>query len=180
MVLGSLVGHSLGYRWAVSDVHERTELLDASGHGYLAYTSLVVAVALTLVGAALFSRARAAARGHRWSAAPPWLFALLPPITFAVQEYAERLYSGDVALSGADGRAVLIGLLLQVPIALVALSLAWALARTADAVGRALAESPGDRIADFLLPRTAQSLSRPRLSIAARGWSERGPPTRRF
>ncbi len=37
-VIGSLAGHSVGYRAAVPDLQERTQVLAASGHGYLDLT----------------------------------------------------------------------------------------------------------------------------------------------
>jgi hypothetical protein len=174
LVIGLLAGHSLGYRLAVPDPHARAHFLDTSGHGYLAYAPLVVAVGLSLVLAAFVAHVRAAVRQERM-APPPWLFALLPPLAFLVQEYAERAIHSDVGLATALEPAVVTGLLLQLPIALIAMTVARALTRLAEVVGRTLAEPPRIRPVSFLLPCfTVDSL--PRVQIAGRGWSPRGPP----
>ena len=176
LVLGLLAGHSLGYRWTIPDAHERAHMLEASGHGYLEYAPLVVSVALTVAFVALAARVLAVVRA-RPCGVPPWLFALLAPLAFVVQEYVERWrHSGDVAWPALLEPPVLAGLLVQLPVALVVLAIARALSRLADAFGRALGAEPPGRLANQLIwsPRGAMALVAP--SVAARGWSERGPP----
>lgn len=177
LVLSLLVGHSLGYRWAVADPDARAHLLEDSGHGYFAYAPLLLAIGLTLIAASLIGRIRAAVKGDRKGASPPWLFALLPPVAFVVQELTERLlHSGHVHAGTLTEPAVLIGLVLQLPLAVIALGLAWLLAQAADELGRAFAVKPRDRLAAVALCRPAEDLLLPALAVSSQGWSERGPP----
>jgi hypothetical protein len=177
LVLSLLVGHSLGYRWAVADPHARAHLLEESGHGYFTYAPLVIAVGLTLIAAALAARIRAAARGDRMGGSPPWLFGLLPPIAFVVQELAERiLHSGHVHPGTLAEPAVLIGLVLQLPLAVIALGLAWLLAQAADQLGQAMAERPRNRLAGLSLSSPAEDPLLPAFAVSSQGWSQRGPP----
>jgi hypothetical protein len=177
LVLNLLVGHSLGYRWAVADPHARAHLLEESGHEYFSYAPLVIAVGLTLIAAALAARIRAVARGDRMGGSPPWLFALLPPVAFVVQEVTERLIHSDHVHAGTLAEpAVLIGLMLQLPLAVIALGLAWLLAQAADQLGQAIAERPRNRLARIALPRPAEDPLLPAFAVATQGWSQRGPP----
>jgi hypothetical protein len=178
LVVGLLAGHSLGYRLAVADARERAHVLDASGHGYLAYAPLAIALGLSLALLAFVARVRAVVRGQRSAAsAPPWVFALLPPLAFIVQEYGERaLHQGALAWGTVLEPAVLSGLALQVPFALIALAVARALARLAEVVGRALGTQPRTRITSLLLSQPFALELPPSVRVAARGWSERGPP----
>lgn len=181
LVLSLLAGHSLGYRWAVADPHSRAHLLQDSGHGYFAYAPLLIAVGLTLIAAALAARIRAAARGDRMGGSPPWLFALLPPIAFVVQELVERLlHSGQVHVGTLTEPAVLIGLVLQLPLAVIALGLAWLLAQAADQLGYTLAERPRNRLAGMALSRPADDPLLPAFAVSTQGWSQRGPPFHSF
>jgi hypothetical protein len=181
LVIGLLAGHSLGYRLAVADAHERAHLLEESGHGYLAYAPLVVAVGLSLVVVAFAARVRAFVRGDQVREAPPWLFALLPPLAFLAQEYVERaLHTHGFTWASALEPAVLTGLVLQIPIALIALAVARALARLAKVVARALGDARRARIASLLLPGSYELEPLPSARVAGRGWSERGPPARSF
>jgi hypothetical protein len=177
LTMGLLAGHSLGYRWAVADPHARAHLLQESGHSYFDYVPLVLAIGLTLIAAALVSRGRAAALGDPESASPPWLFGLLAPIAFLVQELLERLiHAGQVHPSTLMEPAVLIGLALQLPLALIALLLASLLAQAADVVGETLADGSQPCLTQPSLPvlRASDVLAAQRVST--RGWSERGPP----
>jgi hypothetical protein len=178
LVIGLLAGHAAGYRWALPDPHQRAHALEESGHAYSAYVPIVVAVALTLVAAALIVRIRAVVRGEqRGLAPPPWLLALLPPAAFLFQEFLERwLSTGHVHLATLWAPAVLIGLQLQIPFALLALAVARLLSRAADAIGRAIAAGlePVRVGLSLLVPAGVGALSPAR--TASRGWSERGPP----
>jgi hypothetical protein len=177
LVLSLLAGHSLGYRWAIADPDARAHLLEDSGHGYFTYAPLVLAVGLTLIAASLIARIRAAVKDERKGASPPWLFALLPPVAFVVQELTERLlHSGHVYAGALTQPAVLIGLALQLPLAVIALGLAWVLAQAADELGRVLAETPRDRLAAVAPWRPGEELLLPALAVSSQGWSERGPP----
>lgn len=177
LAVGVLSGHSLAYWLAVSDAHERVHVLDASGHAYLEHAPLAVAVCLTLAAASLVSRVLAVARGAGRQATPAWVFAALPPLAFLSQEYLERLvHAGGVSWATALQPPVLIGLALQLPIALAALSVARALAALADVLGRTLAAEPLQLVVSPLLPCRAPVDAPFLRTVAGRGWSERGPP----
>lgn len=177
LVIGLLAGHAAGYRWAFPDAHERAHALAESGHAYSRYVPILVAVALTLIAAAVVSRVRLALGGNQCAETPPWLLAALPPLAFLIQEYLERwLNGGHAGLSTLWEPPVLVGLQLQIPFALLALSLARILARAADALGRALASEPQQARVD---PTVAWPAAEPSLAaarIAGRGWTDRGPP----
>jgi hypothetical protein len=177
LVIGLLAGHAAGYRWTFPDEHQRAHALAESGHAYSSYVPILVAVALTLVAAAMVSRIRLALGGNHRATTPPWLLAALPPLAFLFQEYLERwLNGGHLEFATLWEPPVLIGLQLQIPFAIVALSLARILARAADAIGRALAPEPRQ----IPLESTpAWPAAEPRLAatrIAGRGWTDRGPP----
>jgi hypothetical protein len=180
LATGVVVGHTLGYRWAVSDPHARAHLLQDTGHGYFAYLPLLLGVGVTLVLASLVARFRAAARGEGGTGSPPWLVATLPPVAFLAQELVERLlHTGHVHVSALGEPAVLIGLALQLPLALIALGLARLLGDVADAIGAALAHHLPPRLS--LVPAWVVVASSPvRCSVATRGWTERGPPSHSF
>jgi hypothetical protein len=143
---------------------------------YLSYlpTSLVLCLALALPLAA------GAAVGGRWrgtSVRSLWLFGLVPVFGF-VGHSAEPFVVGDGAATqlGPLVPVALVGLLIQIPFALVAVGLARRILWLAESLARALAG-----------PRTASNVvepeSRPRLrSRHIRAFSldlsasERGPP----
>ncbi len=179
LAAGLLAGHALAYRLAIPDGDARAHALAHSGHGYLAYAPAALAVCLTLVLAALALRARAAFRGEsRPRSAPPAIVAMLPPAAFVLQEYLERVvHSGHLAWTVALAPTFLLGLALQLPVALAALVVAQILDWLAHAVGVALA---GERPRFALLPPALQPVavpSRPRVGILARGYGERAPPS---
>ena len=121
---------------------------------------------------------RSAARGSRSTSSPPWLVALVPPVAFLAQEVLERvLHTGHLHASALLQPAVLIGLALQLPIALIVLGLVWLLAEGADAVGRALGTRPPTRLAEIVFFAPAERAVVPVRAVASRGWSERGPPS---
>lgn len=179
LAVGVLTGHSLAYALTVFAPHERAHVLEESGHAYLHHATLLVAVCFSLAAAAFVSRALAVARGRRNRPVPAPVFAVLPPVAFLAQEYLERLlHSGELAWATALQPAVLVGLVLQIPIALATLALARTLAELADSVGRSFAQEPPKRLVTplFLVP---VSVDAPLLrSVDSRGWTERGPPAR--
>jgi hypothetical protein len=177
LVIGLLAGHAAGYRWTFPDAHQRAHALAESGHAYSRYVPILVAVALTLIAAVVVSRVRLALRGNHGAATPPWLLVALPPPAFLIQEYVERwLNGGHAGLATLWEPPVLIGLQLQIPFALLALSLARILARAADALGRALAPEPQQPPVEPTIAGPAVEPSLAAARVAGRGWTDRGPP----
>jgi len=176
MLCGLLAGHALGYRLAIADPHARADALAHSGHGYFGYAPFALAVCLGVLLAALVLQGLTGFRGEwRRPAASP-LILLLPPLAFVVQEFVERLiHTGHVPWMTAFEPAFLLGLALQLPLALAALLLAWALDSAARAVGRALATSPRPIFPAFVTVPVRVTAA-PRPAGLARGYGERAPP----
>lgn len=176
MLVGLVAGHVLGYRLAIGDSHARADALAHSGHGYFVYVPFALSICLGVLLAGLVVQAISGFHGepHRPAISP--VLVLLPPVAFVTQELAERLlHSGHLSWTTVLQPAFLIGLALQLPFALAALLLAWALGLTARAVGSALASAP--RLAfGAPLPVPVCVSSAPRPAGLARGYGERAPP----
>jgi hypothetical protein len=176
MLGGLLAGHALGYRLAIADPHARADALAHSGHGYLGYAPFALAVCLGVLLAALVLQGLTGFRGEQRRPAASPLIVLLPPLAFVVQEFLERLiHAGHVPWTTAFEPAFLFGLAFQLPFALAALLLAWALDSAARAVGRALAAMP-QPIFPALAPIPVRVAAAPRPTGLARGYGERAPP----
>lgn len=129
MTVGGVVAHAAAYRLVAPEMH---------GHhhgGGLAHLRFCVALCATVVLLAL-AASFAARLGSIRSLGPPlWLFALLPPVGFAVQEHLERLFhTGSVPYAASLETVFLVGIVLQLPFALTAYLAARALVRLAFAV----------------------------------------------
>src|SRR5207247_2567393 len=178
MVAGLYAGHALGYRLAIPDAHARAHALANSGHSYFGYLPLTLTVCLGILIAALALRALAAFRGEpsRPAASPAMI--LLPPLAFVVQEYVERIaYTGHVSWTVAFEPSFLLGLACQLPFALAALLIAWALDSAAHAVGRALASGLARGLVPALVPVPVRTSAIRRPVGLARGYGERAPPS---
>jgi hypothetical protein len=170
---GGLAAHSVAYRVAERHDERRARMLEDTGHGYLDPALLgTLCVALIVVG----FTGRVLASAGRTDRPPLWLFALAPPLGFALQEHAERALHHDTLLLAVLEPTFLAGLLLQLPFALAALLAARALLAAADAVARNIGSPPRPRLgpdASLALPGTYRIPSSPTL-IGARG--QRAPP----
>jgi len=87
VLLGTQAAHALAYGLVYPQA--RVQVLRATGHGYLAYAPLALALAGAVALAALCVAAVDAARGRPARKLPAWAFALLPPAMFVVQEVLE-------------------------------------------------------------------------------------------
>jgi hypothetical protein len=159
---GCLAAHFAAYALATPTAHAH------ASHGYLGHLPLVGGAALAVVLAAAL---RQAVRGRRGTRPSPWLFALLPPLAFALQEHAERL--AQPALVVAEP-TFLLGLALQLPFAALAWLLARAILRVADALGALIAPPPRPR--GFAPLRLAAAWVAPLHPVLTAAISERGPP----
>jgi hypothetical protein len=114
---GVLVGHALAYRLASAPTDPF--------HEYLAHAPQVLLL-LALSGLAL------AATGPARGAPSAWVFAVIGPATFVAQEHVERIVHGGGVPMLVTTPVFVVGLALQIPVAL----LAWAVAhRLLAAVG---------------------------------------------
>jgi hypothetical protein len=112
---GVLVAHAGAYRL--------TSTPTDPFHEYLAHAPQVLLL-LTLSGLAL------AGFGSKRDAPPAWIFPVVAVATFVAQEHVERLVHGGGVPILVTTPVFLVGLALQIPVALVA----WALARRLLAV----------------------------------------------
>lgn len=162
---GSLLAHALAYR-----------LVDGAAYPHIHdYLSSAPAVLSILLGLSLAGLAIAVRHSEPGLRAPISVFALAPLFAFAVQEHLERAVHAQPTARTALELTFAVGLVLQLPFALLAYVAARILFRTVEVVARLLA-------ARHTRPRPA-SLARPgfRLSLLrppalARGFSSRGPP----
>jgi len=176
MFAGLIAGHLLAYRLVYSDAHARADALARSGHAYFGYVPLALTVSLGVLLAGLVLQTAAGFRGvpHRPLASP--LIVLLPPIAFVVQEFAERFaHTGQMPWMLVVQPAFLLGIAFQLPFALAALLIAWALDTAARAVGRAFRDLPAPEFQGFF-PQPARVVAVPRAAGLARGYGERAPP----
>ena len=179
MGVGGVLAHLLAYRLAVPDPGARGEMLAHTGHGGASgHWQLCFAVcgSIALVGilASLVDRLR----GGGPLRVPLWVFALVPPVGFAVQEHLERLLNGGaLAHLTAIEPVFLIGIVLQLPFALLAYLAARALLVLAVALVETLRpRRRGPLIShDLVLARPPERRTPP-ASVLARGYGQRAPP----
>jgi hypothetical protein len=181
MVVGSQVAHVFAYRWVYPNAHVRLSELVATGHEYMGSPSYAPTL-LGFVFAAEFVAAGfvlvGTVRRSRQRAVPAWAFALLPMLGFTLQEFLERWMAG----SPFPWWMVLqptyrVGLLLQLPFALIAYLLARLLLRAADRVGRILRGAVArPSLVSLSLRWGVLEICRPRRGALAGGHSGRGPP----
>ncbi len=185
MVAGSQVAHVFAFRLVYPQAQVRLAALLATGHGYMvgypAFLPLLFGVlGGTLLLGFVWGVGCDLCRGGGDAAVPAWAFGLLPPLGFAIQEFLERWFMGvsfpwQVVLEPTFR----VGLLLQLPFALVAYLVARLLLRVAEHVGRVLGRR---RERGVRRPRGVGALAPcgllfvPRLPVLAAGHAERGPP----
>ena len=177
MGAGSQVAHLFAYRLVYPESRVRLHELLMTGHGYFGYMPLLIGFAAALELAAFASILVGNVRRRRYPAVPPWAFALLPPLGFVLQELTERWLAGaSFPWWIVEQPTFRIGLLLQLPFAVVAYVLARVLLGVAERVGRALG---GDEPAPIEAPSPGWPVFRfwlPRLAPLAGGHASRGPP----
>lgn len=180
MFAGLIAGHLLAYRLAYSDTHARADALARSGHAYFGLVPLALWVSLGVLLAGLALQTAAGFRGESRRPLSSPLIVLLPPIAFVTQEFVERiLHTGQVPWTVVVQPAFLLGLAFQLPFALAALLIAWALDSAARAIGRALRELPQPAF-QICVPEPVRVVAVPRTVGLARGYGERAPPFARW
>lgn len=176
-----LGAHCLAY-WLVAPGAEGHMGLHADhGHAWLGYTPALAVWGLTLVLAGVMLCAGEGMRGGRPSRPPVRLFALLPPVAFAVQEHLERLVgSGSIPYDLVVEPTFLVGLALQLPFAIAALLLTRALYALGFRLGRVLAAKLGFgqalRHGPPALVRLPASATLVTPAVLALGHGQRAPP----
>ncbi len=178
MAAGSLAAHSLSYLFvsarAAEGTGEASERASRGGGSYLVlFLGILAATAVVAMGARLLlSRRR-----QRGNVVSPWLFFVLPPLAFALQEFAERLLRAEAfPFQAALEPRFLFGLLLQLPFGLLALLLARTLLRVVERLVRALARARRPGLAAAASWSLRQPFDLPRIPALALGYQQRGPP----
>jgi hypothetical protein len=172
---GAQLAHECAYRLAAPDAHQREALLRSTGHGYLAYVPVGTAVLALLLFAGLVAAGEAGRRGRAVRPPARWPFALLPFLIFATQEHLETAVHSGGFQSVVHERTFLLGMALQLPVAVLAYGVARLLLRVAQTLGHALAPPP----AFSMRPTQAWTLDSPGLPrqlVFVRGRPARGPP----
>jgi hypothetical protein len=183
MLAGTEVAHFASFRIVYPNALERSQALQQSGHSYSSWLPLLGGIALAVLICSVVLHARDARNGLGELVAPTSLgrFAALPPLAFALQEHLEALiHTGSIAGVTIEP-TFLIGLLLQLPFALVAYLLARLLSRAAERVGRALsARAPYPAPPSESLSWFAVTVWPLRAAVLADGHAGRGPPVARL
>ena len=178
-VVGSQVGHALAYRLVTPDGAERAHELAATGHSYLAYAPLALAIGTVIVVLGLGVELRHVMTGGRVSRPSALSFAVLAPAIFVLQEHFERLlHDGAFPWSAVAEPTFVAGLLLQLPFAVAAYLVARLLLRVVRSVGRLLA-GPPPRALVSMVRRPASHVGVPCVAALALGYGSRGPPVPR-
>jgi hypothetical protein len=156
--------------------NEAAERFHAATHGFPWASLAGVVAALLLVGVVYHSISRVARRPSRTLGAAA--FFALPLLAFVAQEIAERATHTEGGVGGAALVGILVGLLLQVPLGLVAFIVAWVVLAVADRVVRLLREQPRRRLRRpaAMLRALHDQTARCRLTLLAFGHPQRGPP----
>jgi len=178
VLAGSQLAHVVAYRWVYPSSHVRLHALLSTGHGYMDQLPLVFGIGAGIAIVSLVAAVVDAARGRSLHGLPAWAFALLPVLTFVVQEILERsLHTGAFVWQAVESPTFLPGLVLQLPFAAIAFLVARLLLRSAKTVGRLIGSLRGcvtRRAPDLLRLPFVVRLPRPApLAASAAG---RAPP----
>jgi hypothetical protein len=177
MLAGTEAAHALAYRIVYPQAAMRVQVLAATGHGYASWLTLAAGIGGAIVFIGFLTGAAGAARRQAPRPVPAWAFGLLPLVGFTLQELTERwLVVGGFPWWMVEQPTFRVGLLLQLPFALLAYGVALLLMRAARRLGFAfVAQRPC-----FVFPSLP---ARPRLDVAAAvpsglagGHAGRGPP----
>jgi hypothetical protein len=176
-VIGTLAGHALGYRAAVPDAQARARELAASGHGYLEYAPLGVGLCSAFALLAFVGLVIHTSRGGRTHGAQVKLIAAIPPVAYVLQEVLERLlHDGHLPWAALGSAPVVIGLLAQIPFALLAASIAYLLSAVAERLGAVVAAWRPRPLRPSILLALAAAVDLPVRPAPATGYAGRGPP----
>lgn len=168
---GSQAAHALAYELVYPQTRLRAGILLATGHAYLAYLPLALAVAGAVAFVTLLVAALDAARLRPAREVPAWSFALVAPTAFVLQEVLElSLHTGTLGWRVVLAPTFVPGLLLQLPFAAAAYLVARLLLRAARRAGLAFARPRLAPIVDVAVvaawlvpaPHDATTTARPR------------------
>jgi hypothetical protein len=139
ILAGTQLAHTVAYRLVYPQAHARLLHLLATGHTYAAWLPLALGIAAACVLVSLVLTAADASLGRASRPMPAWAFGVLPPLAFAAQELLElSFHTGTFAWQAVLAPTFLPGLLLQLPVGVLAYVAARLLLRVAERIGRAL------------------------------------------
>ena len=175
---GSQVAHVIAYRLVYPSSRVRLHELVSTGHDYMEQVPLVLGIGGAVVLVSLLVGVADAARGRRLRALPAWAFALLPMVSFTLQEILERsLHAEAFVWRAVESPTFVPGLLLQLPFALLAYLIARFLLRVAQVAGRRLAAlRPPARLEPLSFPSPVPARRTARANALALRLAKRGPP----
>lgn len=181
VTLGSLLAHQAAHLVATPHASARDAALRATGHGYLDHAGLILgSLVVAALAGAIVHALRSASSGRRraWS---PMGLAFVVPACFLVQETIERIVSGSLSPASFSDPALVLGLLLQVPFALIAYAVARRVLDVAAAVTTAIrslfdAERPVVRAGASSRPGVRLSAARGTVLVGV--YAGRAPPVR--
>jgi hypothetical protein len=180
-VAGWLIAHALAYQLVASGDEGRHALVEGTGHGHLAFSSYLIAGSAAVLLLALAGAVVAGATRRTRPRVPVAPYVFLPLVAFVGHTVRESVHSGQVVSIGAALEPVfVVGLALQVPLALAALVLARAALAWAEGVGRGLTPRWRPRSLALASPAPPRLLigteHRPIVPALASCCAERGPP----
>jgi hypothetical protein len=171
---GSQIAHVLTYVTVVPDPARRARVLAASGHSYFAYLPFAIGL---LCAVALLGLAARVVATERRGPAPGWPLALLPALTFVVQEHVERLgQTGAFPWHAVLEPTFATGLALQLPLGILAFVVARALLRGAEGLGALLRGRPQRVAVCHTAPQWTVFPEPARSQALPTGRITRGPP----
>jgi hypothetical protein len=172
-VAGTQAAHAIAYALVYPEASLRGAALATTGHSYFAWLPFVLGVSAACALLSLGGAVIAAARGRNAQVAPAWVFGLLAPTVFVLQEVIElSLHMGTLGWRAVLAPTFLPGLALQLPFALAAYLVARLLLRAATAFGRALAAPQPQRLIAVYGLRPSVQLR----AVLLRSVTARGPP----
>ena len=181
IVVGSQVAHGLAYWWAYPIANVREAIIAHTGHGYLGYAPVLLGFLAGLELLVLLVLVWDSVRGNVDRELPSWVFLWLPLVGFVLQEHLERLIaSGVFPWWAVETPTFWRGLVLQIPLGLLAYGVARVLRRAAHAVAAVIARRGHGRVE--VRPRSlawtpATSVLLPRPAPLALGAAGRAPPS---
>jgi hypothetical protein len=155
--------------------NETAERLHAGAQGVLWAPLIGIVTALLVVSLVAHCVSLVVQRTGRTLSASAFFW--LPPLAFLGQEITERFLHTEAGLSGAALLHVVVGLLLSLPLGVVALLVGLATLSIASHVVRRLRAGLPRRRSPISLPIPRYRAARPSLTLLALGHPQRGPPS---
>jgi hypothetical protein len=180
-VAGWLIAHALAYRLLASGDGGTGALVERTGHGHLAFSPYLIAASATVILLAVGAAVVAGTTRRTRPAVPLPYVVVLPLLDFVSHTALESVHSGHVVSTAAALEPVfLVGLALQVPLALAALLLARVALAWAEGLGRGLTPRWRPRPLALASPAPPRLLigteHRPIIPALCSCCAERGPP----